>query len=97
MRDEGLQVIIGARKGHGHTNATNDGFNVLSINEASSQGDLLIIALPDETHEEVVTTEILPSIQDEKIIGFLHGASIHFGNIPIPKTIGVGLLAPKGP
>lgn len=98
MRDEGLKVIVGARKGQSHTNATNDGFDVFPIKEASSQGDLVIIALPDETHEEVINTEILPaSRKGEKIIGFLHGASIHFGNISIPKNLGVGLLAPKGP
>ena len=97
MRDEGLDIVIGTRKGNSFDNAISDGFNVTSLTEAASNAELIVVGLPDGSHEEILCTKIFPNAKFNSVIGFLHGSSIYFSKIKIPSKFGIGLLAPKGP
>ena len=97
MRDSGLNVIIGIRPGASHDTAVSDGFEVLSVADASAKADIIHILLPDEAHKSVYENEIQPSMTAGKTFSCSHGFSIIFGFIQPPEDVDIILVAPKGP
>jgi len=98
LRDAGVSVIVGARESStGGKRAAHAGFEVCSIAHAASAAALIILALPDEVHAEVFDDLIKPNINENAILGFLHGFAIRYDLIRVPSNIGVILVAPKGP
>ena len=93
LRDSTLDVTVYARNPE---KSIQDGFEPSSIEEASGC-DLVIVALPDEVQGEVFTRQIEPNLADGVVLGFIHGFSIHFGQIKPPDGIGIVMIAPKGP
>jgi ketol-acid reductoisomerase len=74
-----------------------DGLHVLSVAEAASWADLMMMAVPDELQADLYRTEIAPNIRDGAAVAFAHGLNIHFNLIEPKKTIDVIMIAPKGP
>jgi len=99
LRDSGVKVVVGARsEGAGATQAHAAGFGVMSIEQASAGGDLVIIALPDEAQPEALRANIVPHLRPGATLGFLHGFTVRFGLLPaLPDGAGVVMVAPKGP
>lgn len=59
LRDSGLNVIVGVRKGgRSYEKAKEHGFEPLSVREACEKGDLIMILLPDQI-QPAVYKEIL--------------------------------------
>jgi len=96
MRDSGVEVIIGLRKGKSWDKAVEDGFQVYSVDEATAQADIVMILLPDELQPKVYKDEIAPNLSNQALM-FAHGFNIHFNQIVPPKECDVLLVAPKGP
>lgn len=96
MRDSGVNVIIGLRKGKSWEKAVEDGFEVYTVGEATAKADVVMILLPDEIQPKVWKEEIEPNITNQAIM-FAHGFNIHFNQIKPPETCDVLLVAPKGP
>ncbi|WII36464.1 ketol-acid reductoisomerase [Paenibacillus thiaminolyticus] len=97
LRDSGLQVVIGLREGKSADKARNDGFEVLSVGEATSRADVVQILMPDETQATVYHAEIAPNLKKGAALLFSHGFNVHFGQIVAPKENDVLLVAPKSP
>lgn len=97
LRDNGNQVIIGIREGKSAEAARNDGFDVLSVEEASKKADLVMILAPDEIQGDLYDKEIAPNLEAGNALAFGHGFNIHFDVITPPKDVDVFLVAPKGP
>jgi ketol-acid reductoisomerase len=102
MRDSGLHVVVGCRAGGlSETLAQRDGFVPVSLQEAAAQGDLVIIALPDEAQPEVLRDQVVPHVRGGAAgvtLGFIHGFTVHYRLLPVlPLGIGVVMVAPKGP
>ncbi len=98
LRDSGVSVIVGLRKGGSSwAKAEAKGFEVLTIEEASSKGDIVMILLPDENQKEIYEAQIAPHLKDGATIAFGHGFSIHYGRINPASTINVMMVAPKAP
>ncbi|WP_409344608.1 ketol-acid reductoisomerase [Paenibacillus sp. MBLB4367] len=97
LRDSGLKVIIGLRKGRSWDQAVNDGFEVYSVADAASQADLVQILMPDETQAKVYNEEIQPNLKAGASIVFSHGFNVHFGQINPSADKDVFLVAPKSP
>ena len=98
LRDSGVQVVIGSDPGRrGWKSAEADAFSPVPIETACAQADLAVIALPDERHEQVWAERIAPALRPGTVAGFLHGFSVHFGQVRPDHSIGVVLVAPKGP
>ena len=98
LRDSGVKVIVGQRPGsHNHQLAIQDGFTPVSAAEATRQGDLIIITLPDELQGKVYKAEIEPNLKPGKTLGFCHGFNIIFKQIVPPAGVDVVMIAPKGP
>ncbi|MEM7230087.1 MAG: ketol-acid reductoisomerase, partial [Planctomycetota bacterium] len=98
LRDSGTTVIIGtAPDRRGAARAREDGYETLHLAEAAARCDLAIIGLPDESHATVLPEDVFPFLRPSATIGFLHGFSLHYGHVTPPASVGVILVAPKGP
>ncbi|MBO0440415.1 ketol-acid reductoisomerase [Enterococcus sp. DIV0212c] len=97
LRDNGNQVIIGIREGKSAEAARNDGFDVLTVSEASKKADIVMILAPDEIQGDLYDNEIAPNLEAGNALAFGHGFNIHFDVIAPPKDVDVFLVAPKGP
>jgi len=98
LRDSGCEVVVGLRAGSAsRADAEREGLTVLDVGEAASEGDVVMILLPDEKQAEVWEAEIRDGIAPGNLLMFAHGFSIHFGQIEPPPGVDVGMVAPKGP
>ncbi len=98
LRDSGVKVIIGQRKGSANYKlAVKHGFKPVSAAEAAAQADIIQILLPDEVQKAVYESDILPNLKPGKTLIWSHGFNIHFKNIVPPKDVNVIMVAPKGP
>jgi len=97
LRDSGVRVIIGLRRGKSWTKAENDGFEVYEVSEAVKRADIVQILMPDEIQAQVYREEIAPHIKSGAALMFSHGFNIHFGQIVPRSDIDVLLVAPKSP
>ena len=98
LRDSGVKVIIGQRKGSANYKlAVKHGFKPVSAAEAAAQADIIQILLPDEVQKAVYESDILPNLKPGKTLIWSHGFNIHFKNIVPPKDVNVIMIAPKGP
>jgi len=98
LRDSGISVIVGTRSGgSGEREAVAAGLTTMPIEEACRQADLAVIALPDQVHGPVWTASIAPHLGPGQVAGFLHGFSVHFGQVKADPAVGVVMVAPKGP
>jgi ketol-acid reductoisomerase len=97
LKDSGLDVLVGLRKGRSWDQALKDGFEVLSVAEAANRGDIVQLLLPDERQAAVYKTEIEPQLQEGNALSFSHGFNIHYNQIVPPTYVDVFMVAPKGP
>jgi ketol-acid reductoisomerase len=97
LKDSGLDVLIGLRKGRSWDQALKDGFEVLSVAEAANRGDIVQLLVPDERQAAVYKTEIEPQLQEGNGLSFSHGFNIHYNQIVPPAYVDVFMVAPKGP
>lgn len=98
MHESGLNVVVGCReKGASWQRAQEDGLRVASIADASAQGDIIHILIPDEHQKSAYESDIAPHLQPGKVISFSHGFNIVFGRITPPAGVGVIMVAPKSP
>ena len=98
LRDSGINVIVAELEGtNNYKLAQEAGFEPMSAAEATKQGDLLVITLPDELQAIVYKNDIAPNLTPGKTLGFCHGFNIRFGQIVPPDGVDVVMIAPKGP
>ena len=98
LRDSRLDVVVGLRPDSARRpEAEGQGLRVLDVADAASEGDVVMVLLPDERQAEVWEREIRDGIADADLLMFAHGFSIHFGQIEPPPGADVGMVAPKGP
>jgi ketol-acid reductoisomerase len=98
LRDSGCEVVVGLRPGSAsRTEAEDQGLTVLGVGEAASEGEVVMVLLPDERQAEAWEAEIRDGIAPGNLLLFAHGFSIHFGQIEPPPEVDVGMVAPKGP
>ena len=97
LRDTGHEVIIGLRPGKSADAAKEDGFEVLTVAEATKKADLIMILAPDEVQGDLYKNEISDNLEAGNALAFGHGFNIHYGVITPPADVDVFLAAPKGP
>jgi ketol-acid reductoisomerase len=98
LKESGVDVVVGLREDSSSVEkARADGLEVLSIADAASRGDIVMILLPDEKQAEVWEAEIADGIAPGNLLLFAHGFSIHFGQIEPSSEVDVGMVAPKSP
>lgn len=97
LKESGMDVIIGIRKGAGWDKAKKAGFTVMTPADAAKKADVIMILLPDEYQGDVYNQEIAPNMKKGVYLAFAHGFNIHFGQIVPPADANVFMAAPKGP
>jgi ketol-acid reductoisomerase len=98
LKDSGVDVVVGLREDSSSVQkAQADGLRVLPIADAASEGDVVMILLPDEKQTDVWETEIRDGIAPGNLLMFAHGFSVHFGQIDPGPEVDVGMVAPKSP
>jgi ketol-acid reductoisomerase len=98
LKDSGVSVIVGLRPNSSSVaKAEGEGLEVVSIGEAASRGDVVMILLPDEKQAEIWEAEISDGISPGNLLLFAHGFSIHFDQINPGPGVDVAMVAPKGP
>jgi len=98
LKESGIDVRVGLRAGSSSVaKAEAAGLTVMSIAQASSEADVVMILLPDTEQKSVYEADIEPHLVDGDTILFAHGFNIRFGQIKPPLGIDVGMVAPKGP
>ena len=98
LRDSGCNVIIGQRPGSANYDlAVEHGFEPMSLADATSQGDLVNVLLPDEVQGDIYRNQIRDNLSPGNIIMCSHGFNVHFGQVEAPEGVDTLLVAPKGP
>jgi len=98
LRDSGVNVILGLRKGgKSWKKASQDGFEVYTIDEAVRRGDVIMLLVPDMVQPEIYERYIAPNLRESMVLDFAHGFNIHFDYINPPGDVDVIMVAPKSP
>ena len=98
LHDSGVDVVVGLRDGSSSIDAAkDDGLTVHSVADAASEGDVVMVLLPDEQQGAAWDAGIRDGIAPGKLLMFAHGFSIHYGEIEPDQGVDVGMVAPKSP
>jgi ketol-acid reductoisomerase len=98
LKDSGVSVVVGLRPGSASVEkARQHGLDVLAPADAASEGEVVMMLVPDELHRQVWESEIRDGIAPGNTLLFSHGFSIHYGEVVPPPEVDVALIAPKGP
>jgi ketol-acid reductoisomerase len=98
LHDSGVEVVVGLREGSSSVDiARDDGLGVHSIADAASEGDVVMVLLPDEQQGAAWEEAIRDGIAPGNLLMFAHGFSIHYGEIEPDSGVDVGMVAPKSP
>ncbi|MBI5196856.1 MAG: ketol-acid reductoisomerase [Nitrospirae bacterium] len=97
LKESGVKVIIGIRKGGSLDKAKKAGFSAMPPAEAAKEADVIMMLLPDEYQADIYKNEIAPNIKKGAYLAFAHGFNIHYGQIVPTPGINVFMAAPKGP
>jgi ketol-acid reductoisomerase len=96
LRDGGFNVVVGLRAGGpSRTRAQEDGFDPVSIADASQRADIINLLLPDELHGQVFQADVRDRLSPGKIIMTCHGYSLHYQHVVPPPGTAAVLVAPK--
>jgi ketol-acid reductoisomerase len=97
-QDSGNSVVVGARPdSRAWSAATADGVAVETVADATAQGDIVMVLVPDHVQGGVYRDQIAPNLRDGSMLMFAHGFSIRFGAIEPSPEVDVAMIAPKGP
>ena len=97
LRDSGCDVIVGLRQGKSWKKASEDGFTVMSVADATKAADIIMILVNDERAADIYAESIAPNLTAGKAIAFAHGFNIRYKQIVPPADVDVFMAAPKGP
>jgi ketol-acid reductoisomerase len=98
LRDSGVDVRVGLAEGsRSRAKAEAEGLTVLSVADAVTEADLVVILVPDQVQRTVYAREIAPHLREGAALLFGHGFNIRFGYIEPPAGSDVLMVAPKGP
>ena len=100
LRDSGLNVIVGAGDREIYPDwdkAVEDGFEVMTFEDATQRADLVHILLADPAQPEVYKKSIHKHLKPNSTLSFAHGFNVLYGAIQPPKNVNVVLFVPNSP
>ncbi|MEI6710682.1 MAG: ketol-acid reductoisomerase [Actinomycetota bacterium] len=98
LRDSGYDVIVGLRAESSSVHKAEEaGLRVMSIAQASAEGDIIMMSVPDTDQKRVYDEDVAPNLTAGKCLLFSHGFNIRFNLINPPADVDVAMVAPKGP
>ena len=99
LRDSGVKEVTVALRSDSTSvdKAKSAGFKEMSVAEASSWADVIMMLTPDELQGDIYRDEIKENMKPGAAIAFAHGLNVHFNLIEPREDIDVFMVAPKGP
>ena len=98
LKDSGVNVVVGLRNNSSSkTKVQNHGLKVMSVENASSWADIVVLLAPDEVQAEIYSNYIEPHLKQNATLAFAHGFNIHFNLISPRADLDVIMIAPKAP
>ena len=99
LRDSGVgEVAIALREGSASADkAKAEGLPVMSVVEAGSWADLVMMLTPDELQADIYDQDLRPNMRSGSALLFAHGLNVHFNLIVARPDMDVCMVAPKGP
>ncbi|QEE60910.1 ketol-acid reductoisomerase [Salinibacterium sp. dk2585] len=98
LRDSGVEVAIALKDGSKSApKATEAGFDVKNVADATEWADVVMILAPDQHQRSIYDDHIKGKLAAGKTLAFAHGFNIRFGYIEAPEGVDVILVAPKAP
>ena len=96
LKESGVSVVVGLRPdSQSAAKAKAAGLEVMSIEDAVSGADLVMVLAPDEHQSSLYRDQISPNIKQGATIAFAHGFNIHFEQIEPRGDLDVIMIAPK--
>ncbi len=98
LRDSKIDVVVGLRENsNSWLKASEAGFDVKTVSDASKWGNVIMILAPDTSQPDIYSSGIADNLDPGDAIAFSHGFNIHYGQIVPPSDINVFMVAPKAP
>ena len=98
LKDSNLNVRIGLRgSSSSKPKAEAEGLEVMSVSDAASWADVVMMLVPDQNQKTVYENEIAPFLKSGDTLAFAHGFNIHYEQIKPLDSINVMMIAPKSP
>ena len=98
LKDSNLNVRIGLRgSSSSKPKAEAEGLEVMSVSDAASWSDVLMMLVPDQNQKTVYENEVAPFLKSGDTLAFAHGFNIHYGQIKPLDSINIMMIAPKSP
>lgn len=98
LRDSGVEVVVGLHDtSKSREKAKNDGFEVVSVSDATKQSDIVMCLMPDTAQKKIYDEHIKENLKEGQTLAFAHGFNIHYNLINPPEFVDVIMVAPKGP
>ena len=96
LKDSNLNVRIGLREeSSSKPKAEAEGLEVMSVSDAASWSDVLMMLVPDQNQKTVYENEVAPFLKSGDTLAFAHGFNIHYGQIKPLDSINIMMIAPK--
>ena len=95
LRDSGLQVVIGNQDDGYAKVAEEDGFEVLSISQAVSSSQVVMLLIPDEVMPAIFQQHIQPHLHTGDVLVFASGYNVAFELLLPPPDVDIVLVAPR--
>ena len=99
LRDSGVKKIAIALREDSDSSkkASSEGFDVMSVSDAASWGDVIMMLTPDEIQSEIYSHQLEKKMKKGAALAFAHGLNVHFNLIKPRSDLDVFMIAPKGP
>jgi len=98
LRDSGLDVIVAdLPNSPAWRRAQKDGFQPLSVEDATASAQIILVLLPDHLHALVFQKQIMPALDAGDALIFAHGFSVRYRQVVPPPGVDCLMVAPKGP
>ena len=98
LKDSAVNVVVGLPPtSKSIEKARAAGLQVMTIADAATWADVIMILIPDQHQAKVYKAEIEPHLTAGKTLMFAHGFAIHFKWIVPPANVDVSMIAPKAP
>jgi ketol-acid reductoisomerase len=98
LKDSGVEVKVGLHaESKSRSIAERDGFQVLTVAEATEWADVLMFCTPDVKMGQIYSNHVADHLRPGQTLLFAHGFNIHYRLIKPPEHVNVGMVSPKGP
>ncbi|WP_095144278.1 MULTISPECIES: NAD(P)-binding domain-containing protein [unclassified Pseudomonas] len=95
LRDSGVHLCVGNIDDEYRSVALADGHQVLTIGDAVTRADVILLLIPDEAHRSVFEEQIRPCYRQGATLLVAHGFSVSEGHVcPLPG-LDLAMLAPR--